>query len=53
MHGTENLKLHKSTKIKLVWSFTSNVGRDNGEKGIQVETGVSTTIGETKEQIGR
>jgi hypothetical protein len=27
-------KLHKSIKIKLVWSFTSNVGRENGKKGI-------------------
>jgi hypothetical protein len=23
-------KLHKSTKVKLVWPFTSNVRRENG-----------------------
>jgi len=28
-------KLHKSTKIKLVWPFTSNAGRQNSKKGIQ------------------
>jgi hypothetical protein len=25
-------KLHKSTKIKLVWPFTSNARRENGKK---------------------
>jgi hypothetical protein len=27
-------KSHKSTKIKLVWPFTSNAGRENGKNGI-------------------
>jgi hypothetical protein len=41
-------KLHKNTKIKMVWPFTSNAGRENGEKGIQVETDANTTTRETK-----
>jgi len=45
-------KSHKSTKIKLVWPFTSNAGRENGKKSIQVETDVNTTTRETKIQIG-
>jgi hypothetical protein len=27
-------KSHKSTKIKLVWPFTSNGGRQNGKKSM-------------------
>jgi hypothetical protein len=46
-------KLHKSTKIKLVWSFTSNARRETGKKSIQVETYVQKTSRETKEQMGR
>jgi hypothetical protein len=30
--GKMQNKLHKSTKIKLVWPFTSNVRRGNGKK---------------------
>jgi hypothetical protein len=31
----ENMpKLRKSTRIKLVWPFTANVGRENGKKSI-------------------
>jgi len=48
----EYIKSHKSTKIKLVWPFTANAGRENGKKSIQVETDVITTTGETKEQMG-
>jgi hypothetical protein len=46
-------KSHKSTKIKLVWTFTSNARRENGKKSIQVETDVNTTTIETKEQMKR
>jgi hypothetical protein len=48
-----NDELHKSTKIKLVWPFTSNARRKNGKKSIQVETDVNKTTRETKEQMGR
>ena len=27
-------KSHKSTEIKLLWPFTTNVGRENGKKNI-------------------
>jgi hypothetical protein len=30
----EHTKLHKSTKIKLVWPFTSNARRKNGKKKV-------------------
>jgi hypothetical protein len=30
-----------------------NAGRENGEKGIYVETDANTTTRETKEQMGR
>jgi predicted GIY-YIG superfamily endonuclease len=46
-------KLQKSTKVKLVWPFTSNAIRKNGEKSTQVETDVKKTTRETKEQMGR
>jgi hypothetical protein len=39
--------------MKLVWSFTLNVGRENGKKSIQVGTDVKRTTRETKEQMGR
>jgi hypothetical protein len=42
-------KLHKSTKIKLVWPFTANARRKSGGKSIQVETDVKKTTRETKE----
>jgi hypothetical protein len=45
----EHNKLHKSTKIKLVWPFTSNARRKNGKKSTQVETDVKKTTRETKE----
>jgi hypothetical protein len=43
----------KEKMIKLVWPFTLNVGRENGEKSIHMETDVNTTTGEAKEQMGR
>jgi hypothetical protein len=46
-------ELRKSTKLKLVWPFTSNAGRENGTKSIQVETDINMTTRETKEQMGR
>jgi len=45
--------MHKSTKIKLVWPFTSNARRENGKKSIWVETDVNSTTRKTKEQTGR
>jgi hypothetical protein len=44
-----SLGSHKSTKIKLVWPFTSNAGRENGKKSMKVETDVNTTTRKTKE----
>jgi predicted GIY-YIG superfamily endonuclease len=51
--GLPHNKLHKSTKTKLVWPFTSNARRKNGKKSIQVETDVKKATRETKEQMGR
>jgi hypothetical protein len=40
-------KSHNSSKIKLVWPFTSNARRENGKKGIQdVPGGKDLTSGE-------
>jgi len=52
-YSTVNAWTHKSTKIKLVWPFTSNAGRENGKKSILVETDVNKTTRETNEQMGR
>jgi predicted GIY-YIG superfamily endonuclease len=40
-------------KNKLVWPFTSNTRKKNGNKSIQMETDVKKTTRKTKEQMGR
>jgi hypothetical protein len=49
----ENFVYLQRVVIKLVWPFTSNTGRENGKKGIQVEIDVNTTTRKNKEQMGR